>query len=64
MNHNNIPEGATHYYVYEYPLTPEHTVEYAKFIDGVRFIYNQYIEEWIEDIISEEEQSSDDFKPL
>lgn len=58
----NAPDGATHYHQYNHPIFEP--VEYARFVDGVRQIWNNSCNEWIDDIVSEDEQSSDEFHPL
>lgn len=58
----NAPSGATHYHQYKYPIFE--SVEYARFVNGVRQIWNSSCDEWIDDVVTEDEQSNDDFHPL
>ena len=58
----NAPKGATHYHEYAQPVFVK--TEYAKFIDGIRYIWNHHCNEWIPDIVDESEQPNDEFKPL
>lgn len=59
---NNVPDGATHYHQYKHPIFE--SVEYARFVNGVRQIWNSSCDEWIDDVVTEDEQSNDDFHPL
>jgi hypothetical protein len=58
----NAPDGATHYHEYKQPIFIN--VEYARFVGGIRQIWNHYFNDWIFDCVDELEQSSEEFKPL
>lgn len=59
---DKAPSWATHYHQYAQPIFIN--VEYARFIDGVRQIWNHHCNEWFDDVVDELEQPSEEFKPL
>lgn len=58
----NAPSDATHYHVYNVPVFRE--VEYVRFANRVRQIWNHYFNEWMDDIMDNNEQPDSEFKPL